>query len=624
MTDSSNTSRHSPVWRFFSFLGKSISAIIRLFTVLFFISFLVLLWLLITGGPPPAVPDSAALVWAPQGSLVDELDGERIPGFAPPFWGEETAQNRVADLVEALERAAKDSRIKLVVLKLDDMQAGGLAQLQELAAAIERFKESGKSVVASAFQYSQEQYYLAAQADKVYLDPMGSVFLKGFGLYGYYFKDALEKLGINVNVFRQGQYKSAVEPFIRNDMSDAAREENRAWLNTLWTVYKEDVAAGRQFKPGVIDGYVDDYADRLAAQNGDAARVALEAGLVDSLMTAQALRENLAEAVGKDPETGAYRQIDVGQYLRATNAERSAPPKKVGLITVVGPIVEGQSWPGVAGGDTIAELIRRAREDKNIAALVLRINSPGGSVEASEKIRRQVQHTREEGKPLIVSMSNMAASGGYWIAVNANQIWAEDSTITGSIGVFGLWPTIAQLLEKLSIQVDGLGTTELAGAMRIDRPLPAEAERILQQQVDAIYHRFITLVAQGRDMSMEVMDKIAQGRIWSGQDAKRVGLVDYLGGLDAAAKAAADMAGLTPEKYELVPIAPPVKLERRILRRFSSLVRPLYRDTALASPLHKLIHKHLMDIDFLWLNDPQDIYAYCPLQPDFGSGGRSQ
>lgn len=382
----------------------------RLAVALFYLGVLVGLWFLFTGGPAPTVPDRAVLVWAPQGDLTERPDaGNRL---ARSFWGGKPDHTRLADLITVLDRAAGDDRIRLVRLKLDDMGHAGLAQLQELADAIRRFRKSGKPVIATSYRYDQGQYILAAQAKKICLDPMGDVLLKGFGSYHYYFGKVLGELGIRAHVFRVGQYKSAVEPFVRNDMSAAAREESRALLSSLWNVYKQEIAAGRPQMPGSIDDYVSRYGDRIAAERGDSARTALEAGLVDELVTAEQISVKPASLFGPDAEP--YRPIDDRDYLAATDAERSGrPPKAVGLIVVSGAIVEGRSLPGMAGADTLAGLIERGRKDEDVSALVVRVDSPGGGMDAAEKIRRQLVLTRDQGKPVIVSMADVAASGGY-------------------------------------------------------------------------------------------------------------------------------------------------------------------------------------------------------------------
>ena len=620
MKEKSDARPYSFIRRGFSLLSAIIGFIARLFVALCLLGIVVMLVFAITGGPVPEVPKDSVLIWNPQGALVDEVDSQRAALLGKYFLGEEFNKTRVADLVTVLKRAAQDPRIRLVLLKLDGMGEAGMAQLQELTAAIRSFQTSGKPVIASSLRYNQLQYVLAAQAGKVYLDPIGDVELKGFGIYPHYFKDALDTLGIGVNVFRVGKYKSAVEPFVRRDMSPDAREESAAWLGGLWNIYKEGVATGRHFKPDVIDGYIADYVNRLAAQNGDAARTALKAGLVDKLVTEEEVQQELGKSAGVDPDTGLYRRIDDRDYLRAIDAEQAGSrKKKIGLIVISGPIVEGEGWPGVAGAETIAELIRKGRKNKEFAALVLRVNSPGGSLYASETIRRQVAAVREAGKPIVVSMSSVAASGGYWIAVNANQIWAEDSTITGSIGIFSLQPSVYQMLQKLGITTDSVESAPLAGAMRLDRPLSRDAQRILQFQVDQGYDRFVKLVAEGRGLSVEAVQQLAQGRVWTGRDAMGIGLVDHVGGLDGASDAAARLAGVSEGQYSLVPAGKPRGVLERLVDRAKKIGERSGLDGLLPAEVERRLASLRTASSLAWMNDRKGIYVYCPCEPDFGA-----
>ncbi len=566
------------------------------------------------------VPDGAALVWVPRGDLVDRAaEGER--SLVAKILGEAPSSTRVADLVTALQRAADDSRIRLAVLRLDQLGAAGMAQLQELAGAIAQFRKSGKKVIAYAPAYDQRAYYLAAQADEIYMDPMGRVDLQGFGVYQHYFKELLDTIGVQVHVFRVGKYKSAVEPFIRNDMSPAARAADRAWLGTLWNAYRHDVASARKLAPGAIQSYITGYADHLEAEAGDTARVAKNAGLVDGLMPVSQLRRKIAGMVGLAPGGDTFRQIGDREYLAATGGavRGSSSGHEIGLVVIEGAIVDGAGGYGTAGGDTIAAMIRKARRDHNIAALVLQVNSPGGSVFASEEIRREVERTREVGKPVVVSMSNVAASGGYWVSMNANQIWAHTTTITGSIGIFGIVPTFEKPLNAIGIHTDGLGTTPRAGAFRLDRPLSAAVERSLQASIDHGYQVFVSSVAQARGMSVDAVDRIAQGRVWSGADAKRIGLVDHIGGLDDAARAAARLAGLRPGRYQLHPIMPEEDRATRLLRRLYGTVAVPVLPQWLSNVIRS---QAVAALQLDWLDDPHFMYARCFCRPDLGGNTR--
>lgn len=602
----------------FSTLWYLIVVAWRVLTTLFILALLALVFFIVTGPPAPQVGDKVALVWAPQGGVVEH--SELGPGvLIRRILGEKPQQTPLRGLATALRRAASDSRISMAVLRLDDLTQVGVAQLQELGRAIGAFKASGKEVIAYAQSYTQQQYYLAALANKVYLDPTGAVLLQGFGVYQHYFKDALDQLGVKVHVFRVGQYKSAVEPFMRNDMSPQARQENLAWLHTLWDIYKTDVAGARGLPPNAIDHYIDNLPAELAAHGGDAAALARSVGLVNKLVTPAELRAEVAKTVGVDQRTGSFRGINNLDYLQATGGLQSNhQPGKVGLIIMEGPIADGESKPGVVGGDTVAYQIHKARQDNSIAALILRVNSPGGSATASEVIRREVAATRKAGKPVVVSMSSVAASGGYWAAMNANQIWAEPSTLTGSIGIFGLLPNFHAPLKKLGIHTDGVGTHALAGTLRPDRPLSPEAARLVQLVIDQGYRRFIHRVAQARGMSVEAVDQIAQGRVWSGRDARRLGLVDRLGGLPEAAEAAAGLAGLQKDRFMLVPVSATSSLGERVLQQFVALTPPLdTKHLSIPAWLKRLIPLH-ETMPLAWLHDPQAAYAYCPCWPDLG------
>ncbi len=610
------------VKRIFTALWYLIVVLWRAVIALFVLLSLALLFFAIKGPPTPHVGDSVALVWAPRGSVVEHSEFE--PGaLLRQFVEEKPQQAPLRDLITVLRRGASDSRITLAVLQLDELRQAGMAQLQELGGAIRDFRASGKKVIAYGQSYNQLQYYLAALADKVYLDPLGAVLLQGFGVYQHYFKDALDELGVKVHVFRVGQYKAAVEPFMRNNMSTQARRENRIWLHTLWDVYKADVAHSRALPASALDRYIDNLPAELAAHDGDTAALARSAGLVDKLVTPAELRAELASVVGEDPQTGGFRQINSLDYLRASGGlQANDQPGKVGLIIMEGLIADGESQPGIVGGDTIAQQIRDARRDSSIAALVLRVNSPGGSATASEAVRREVAATRQAGKPVVVSMSAVAASGGYWAAMNANQIWAQASTLTGSIGIFGLLPNVQTTLEKLGIHTDGVGTHSLTGALRADRPLSPESARLVQLVIEQGYQRFIHRVAQARGMSVEAVDRIAQGRVWSGRDAKRLGLVDHLGGLHPAAEAAAALSGLPKNRFMLVPVPATQSLRERMLQHFVALVQQLdTKQRPIPDWLEWLVLRPNETRPLAWLRDPQAIYAYCPCWLDLGESG---
>ncbi|MBI2382868.1 MAG: signal peptide peptidase SppA [Gammaproteobacteria bacterium] len=611
------STKKSFLGRLFGGLWSIVVGLYRAIVILSLVLLLAVAWMALRGGPPIKVERNVALVIYPTGELVETVDRDAGQLFLEELSGEQPSQTRVRDLVEALDEGARDPRIALAVVKLDQLWAAGLPQLDELAAAVRRFRESGKPVYAHGPYYEQGHYLVAAQADHVSLDPMGSVELLGFGVYDYYFKDALDKLGVEINVFRVGEYKAAVEPFERNDMSEQARQANAEWLGDLWRRFGGEIARARKLPDGAVDRFVSGMADGLAQAGGHAAAYARDARLVDALETLDQFRTRVGAVVGMDEDHGSFRQIHHTRYLHALQRERHekpAPDHTVALVVVQGEIVDGDSQPGLAGGDTIADLLDEARRDEAVDAVVLRVDSPGGSVYASERIRRQVRALKEAGKPVVASMSSVAASGGYWVSMDADEIWAHDTTITGSIGIFALWPTFHKPLEKLGIHTDGLGTTPLAGAFRGDRPIAPDAARIIQSQIEFGYRSFIDGVASGRELPRETVDRIARGRVWSGEDAKVLGLVDEIGGLDGAVAAAARLANLQEGEYRLEEIQPPQELPIEALIRFAgearlSLFGSLGAAEAVLRPVER-VARH-----FAWIDDPRGVYAHCFCRP---------
>ena len=503
----------------------------------------------------PSVPDRAALVVQPEGRIVEQLSGDAVQRAIENAQGQAHRETLLWDLVDAIRGAATDSRIRVLVLDLDKMEDGaGQPALEELASAIRKFRASGKPVIAYGTVFDQDQYYLAAQADKVYLDPTGYVMIEGYSRYPLYFKGLLQKLGVDVNVFRVGTFKSAVEIFTRNDMSPADKQQSLSYLNVLWSSYQKALTSARKLPAGAIENYVDSLPKSVSSANGDAAKVALQARLVTALADKLAVERDLIGLVGEDKSTGSFNQISAEDYARLVDARKKTRDggARIGVIVASGEIQDGKAPPGTIGGDSLSELIRQARLDKDIKAVVLRVDSPGGSVAASEEIYQELQELRASGKPLVVSMGDLAASGGYYISAPANQIWASPATLTGSIGIFAVIPTINQTLGKVGVSVDGVGTTPLAGALTIDRPLSADASKLIQSQIDRGYQQFVDRVAAGRRETPQQIDAIGQGRVWAGADARRIGLVDRLGTLEDAVKAAARLAKVTRYQVQFV------------------------------------------------------------------------
>ncbi len=519
--------------------------------VLHLILLLVLFGLLLLAGQTelPYVPDRAALVLSPDGYLVEELSGDSLERALSGAAGELRGETRLRDLVDVVDEARDDDRIQALVLDLDRLEGAGLPMLQDLAQSIRWFRESGKKVYAYGESFSQRQYFLAAQADEVYLDPMGYVLLEGFGYFRTYFRGTLDKLSVDVNVFKAGSHKSAPDEWTRTGMSEEDRENAGVWLGALWDAYKADVGAARKLEPGLIQAYADEAAEGVRATGGDLAQYALARGLVDALKTRHEFEEIVAETVGRDDEAEeeGFSSVDWRGYLPYARTEREMrglDEEAVAVVVASGEILDGRRGPGLVGGDSLAEVLREARQDEDLAAVVLRIDSPGGSIMASEVIRREVEALKAAGKPVVASMSTVAASGGYYIAMDADRIYAAPTTITGSIGVFAVIPTIQDTLDKIGVTSDGFGTTRLSGQLKLTREMGPEAREILQASVEHHYRYFVGRVAEARKRRTEEIESIAEGRVWTGADAKAAGLVDELGGIDEAVAKAAELAGL--------------------------------------------------------------------------------
>jgi protease-4 len=568
--------------------------------------------------PVPLVPDGAALVIAPQGPLVEQLTGDPLERALTENLSQGPVETRLRDVVDAIEAARDDDRISSLYLDLGGMQGAGLAKLQEVANAIEAFRKSGKPVIAYGDFYDQPQYYLAAHADEIYLDPQGIAYIDGYANYGLFVKDALEKLSVDWNVFRVGQYKSAVEMFTRNDMSTAEREESLAWLNSVWGTWKAEVAKARGIEASSLQTYADDAVEALRRADGDLAKVALDAGLVTALEGRYRAEERLAEITGEDEDEHSYKGIDHWAYLAHVNSGKvlsSKPVDKVAVIVATGEIVPGEQEPGRIGSDTLAEQLRDARFDEDVKAVVLRIDSPGGSTFASEVIRREVAELKADGKPVIASMSSLAASGGYYIAMDADRIVASPATLTGSIGIFAMFPTFHRSLERLGVHVDGVGTTELAGEFSPVRPMADATRDLLQQSIEYEYRRFITHVAKSRKQDVAAIDAIAQGRVWSGADAKRLGLVDQLGGYRDAIELAAKLAKLG-KKYDVEYFDDDVGIGEAFGLRLESAVARILAPLAPKSMLPDLLPRSLQPVvtelnRLGGLRDPHNTYMYC-------------
>ena len=596
---------------------KILNRIQKTLLAVFFWLIVVLLISIFIASRPHGVPEKAALVLDPYGNIVEQLSGNplnRITNMGK-------REVLLKDLLKAVNRAKNDKRIKALVLKTGNMSLGtaGMSKLLDLKSALEEFKKTGKKIIAVGDEYYQNSYFLAAQADEIYIDPEGMIVLQGYDIYNRFYKDGLEKFNVDVHVFRVGKYKSAVEPYLRNDMSEDSRQANLEILNDLWGIWLKECAAGRGLKVENLKDYINTFKDSIIQNRGDAAKMALDAKLADKIATRDEIRKQMIELVGEDEKTHSYKQINFKNYLAALDKEPAVDTSKeniVGIVVAKGEIFDGIRPPGEIGGDSTAELIREARLNKNVKAIVLRVDSPGGSAFASEIIRRECEMARNDGKPVIVSMGSLAASGGYMISLASDEIWASPATITGSIGIFGLFPTIDKTLSRfMGVHVDGVGTTPLSGMNRIDRPFSPDQGEIVQQIVDKGYDDFITKVAEARNMKKDEVDAIAQGRVWSGVAALRIGLIDKLGKLQDAIDSAASHAELGKD-YQIQYIEPEKTQREKILTAFSGIIQSLI-------PIEDILdHQNILlksagdvvkDVDLITrFNDPKGIYAYCP------------
>jgi len=564
----------------------------------------------------PVVPESAALVIAPQGAIVEQLSGDPFERAVSEAYGRGNAETLLRDLVDAIEAARQDSRIKALVLDLRDMAGGGITKLSELAAAVREFRASGKPVIALGENFDQSQYYLAAQADQVYLDPQGFILIEGYGYYRTFLKGAIDKLAVDVNIFRAGKFKSFTDQYSRADMSDQEKEESMAWLNALWSRYQKDVTQARGIDPGALTAYVNELPSAAKATQGNLAAVALERRLITGIKSRHEVEEQLKSLVGEDGDHN-FQGISHWDYLSAVRARHALDIEgdHLGVVVASGEILDGDQPPGTIGSDSMVSLLRQARYDDSIKGVVLRIDSPGGSMLASEVIRREIDALRAAGKPVVASMSSMAASGGYYIAMDADEIWASPSTLTGSIGVFMVLPTFERTLGKVGVTLDGVGTTPLAGALTMERTLNDDARQVLQLSIDNAYSTFVGHVAAAREKSFDQIDAVAQGRVWAGSDAIGVGLVDKLGSYQDALDAAAARAGLGKD-YKVEYIEPSLGWREMLAEQTHGLAaritKALLPDTGIMGAARRVLTPLEAELSRLArFSDPMQVYYYC-------------
>ena len=601
------TAFFAAVLRFLDFTRKTLHFILLVVVALLLIALL--------APRVPRIADTAALIVAPEGDLVDQLDGDASTRAWDELVGEGERQTLARDLLAVIEAAREDDRIKALVLQLGGLDGAGLSSLQDVAAAVERFKAEDKTVIAVGDFYTQNQYYLASHADEIYLHPQGFVFLQGYGSFHSYYRSAIDKLLIDWNVFKVGEYKSFVEPFTRNDMSPEARENALEWLNGLWATYQHDVTTARGLESDTLDRYASRMPELLQETSGDLAVLAREMNLVTDIWDHEHMETRLEELVGKDETSHRFNQVHHADYLASLRTTLHEPRSDnvVGVIVAAGDILDGRQPPGTIGSDSLAELIRQARYDDHVKAVVLRVDSGGGSAFASEVIGSELEKLREAGKPLVTSMGSVAASGGYWISIPAQEVWASPASITGSIGIGAYFPTVQRTLDKLGIHVDGVGTTPLAGEFRADRELGEDARAILQLGIQNGYDRFIGKVAAARNMPIERVNEVARGRVWLGAKAQELGLVDKLGSLSDAIESAASLAGVGDD-FRVQYIERELSFRQAVAIELTTRMRGLVSTRALARPSPLLQTASRLERELRRLvswNDPRGLYYHC-------------
>ncbi len=567
-------------WKTITFLRTS-------FFNLIFLIILIAIIVSIVNAPDSGVPEKTALYIAPQGYLVDELTYTPSTGDLL-FGSDREPETPLRELITTLHKAAEDQRITSLVLNLNKFNGGGISKMEELGQALVRFKEANKPIYVYADNYSQQQYFLASYADRIFITDMGNILLTGFGMYRNYYLEASEKLSVQFHIFRVGDYKDAVEPYMRNDMSDQSREHNQRWLADLWRRYSYVVTSNRELEENAISDYIAAVASTPSVRKENLSEIALLSGLVDEVMPRHAIKKALAELVGKDEKNEqVFASVGYQRYRRAAFSPFTEEKQKLGLIVANGVILDGHHERGKIGGDSLSDLIKQARKDESLEALIIRVNSGGGSAFASEVIRQEILAAKEDGLLVYISMGSMAASGGYWMSTAAEEIWATPTTLTGSIGVWGLIPNISESVKRLGIHSDGVGTGLLSDIYNIDRPLSQSAKNLIQTGVNDVYSRFLNIVADARGSDPASVNEIAGGRVWTGTTAKSLGLVDKLGSLQDTISAVAKKRNLSNYDIKVIkqPMSPMEELMFELMQQVQFKVAANIEQLALLTKL---------------------------------------
>ncbi|EHK5109507.1 signal peptide peptidase SppA [Vibrio parahaemolyticus] len=596
------------IWKSITFIRLALANLIFLLMIaVFYFAFTY------TGEGRPVIEKESALVMNLSGPIVEQRRYVNpMDSVAGSLLGNEMPKENVLfDIVDTIRYAKDDAKVSGLVLALRDLPETNLTKLRYIAKALNEFKASGKPVYAVGDFYNQSQYYLASYADKVYMAPDGGVLIKGYSAYSMYYKTLLEKLDVSTHVFRVGTYKSAIEPFIRDDMSDAAKESATRWVTQLWSAFVDDVTTNRNINAKVLNPTMEELLTEMKSVDGDLAQLAIKMGLVDELATRQDIRTRFAKEFGSDGKD-SYNAISYYDYLATIRPDYTLANHDIAVVVASGAIMDGQQPRGTVGGDTVASLLRQARNDEKVKAVVLRVDSPGGSAFASEVIRNEVEELKKAGKPVVVSMSSLAASGGYWISMSADKIVAQPTTLTGSIGIFSVITTFEKGFSKLGINTDGVGTSPFSGD-GITTGLSEGASQAFQLGIEHGYKRFISLVGSNRDMTVEEVDKVAQGRVWTGQDALSFGLVDQMGDFDDAVELAAKLANVTD--YGIYWVEEPLSPTELFLQEFMNQVKVslgVDATSLLPKSLQPVAQQFEQDASLLQsFNDPKGQYAFC-------------
>ena len=605
--------------RLFTFLWNIINTTRKLIiNFIFFTVLAVIVIALATSEEEIVLDNQTALVLDLSGNIVDQKR------FVDPFEAilsqgnndNPDAEILLADILYVIQNATQDTRITTIVLNLSNLQSAGVSKMTDIGNALNEFKAAGKQVIAMENGYSQNQYFLASYADTVFLNAKGMVSLDGLSRYRLFYKSALEKLKINTHVFRVGTFKSAVEPFIRDDMSDADKEASNQLLADIWQSYSSIVAKNRGISPDQLVLDTDTYLAQLDKAEGDSAQMAMNMHWVDELVSAEQFRLAMIEQVGANKDGDTFRQISFNDYLSLTAPLPQFVEKDaVGIIVAKGNILNGAQPAGQIGGDTTSEFLRKARLNDKIKAVVLRVDSPGGSAFASEQIRQEVLALKNAGKPVVVSMGSLAASGGYWISASADYIYATPTTLTGSIGIFGMFATFEDALTHLGVNSDGVATSDWAGLSPV-RSLSPNVKAVIQRHIERGYHEFISLVASERNMTLEQVDNIAQGRVWTGTRALELGLVDEIGDMKQAIAKAAELAKM--DQFDTKLIEQELTTEQQFIQQLVGASAAYIPQSVHKSSILETMLMQWSEVieEFAKFDDPQGMYLYCE-QCDF-------